>query len=120
MPVAREVAAGEAHLAHRIDDRAGVELGNVDMLDRGGEKLRLAGVVDALGVLNLVQRIGFHLMLHWRRDNDRQTKRACRFNAGDSLTPIPQARLAPLPPQRKGRNGYSFTTFERWRSGAVA
>ena len=30
----REVAAGEAHLAHRIDDRTGIERGDVDMLDR--------------------------------------------------------------------------------------
>ena len=60
---ATEVAAGEAHLAHRIDDRAGIELGDVDVLDRRREKLGLARVVDALGVLNLVKRIGRHFML---------------------------------------------------------
>ena len=49
---AREVAAGEAHLAHRLDDRARVELGDVDMLDRGRQQLRLAGVVDEPAVLN--------------------------------------------------------------------
>ena len=58
---AGEVAAGEAHLAHRLDDRARVEAGDVDMLDFARQQLRLAGVVDqAFGVLDLVQRVGGH------------------------------------------------------------
>jgi len=43
---AAEVAAREAHLLHRVDDRARVEAGDVDMLDLGRQQLRLAGVVD--------------------------------------------------------------------------
>src|SRR6185436_16030228 len=35
--------------------------GDVDMLDLGREQLRLTGVVDPLGVLNLVQRVSFHV-----------------------------------------------------------
>ena len=43
---AGEIAAGEAHLAHRIDDRARVEALDVDMLDLVRQQFRLAGVVD--------------------------------------------------------------------------
>ena len=52
---AAEVAAGEAHLAHRVDDRARVELGDVDMLDRvdSSSALRVSLIC---GVLDLVQR----------------------------------------------------------------
>jgi hypothetical protein len=42
---AAEVAAGEAHLLHRVDDRPRVEAGDVDMLDHCGEQFRLAIVV---------------------------------------------------------------------------
>jgi hypothetical protein len=35
---AREIAAGEAHLAHAIDDRARVEALDVDMLDNVVER----------------------------------------------------------------------------------
>ena len=38
-----------AHLAHRIDDRTGIETGDVDMFDSCAEQLCLAGVVD-LGI----------------------------------------------------------------------
>ena len=61
------IAAREAHLPHRFDDRASVEFGDVDMLDRGRQQFRLAGVVDPVGVLNLVQRVSFHLHAPMRR-----------------------------------------------------
>jgi hypothetical protein len=50
-------------MAHRVDDWTGIELRDVDMLDRGREQLRLAGVVDPLGVLDLLQSVSFHFML---------------------------------------------------------
>src|SRR3546814_12275420 len=50
---AREVAAGEAHLAHRVDDRARVEAGDVDMFDGRRQQLGLAHVVGGgVGVRN--------------------------------------------------------------------
>jgi hypothetical protein len=55
-----KVARCEAHLPHRVDDRAGVETLDVDMLDGAGEKLRLAGVVDLVLALGLGQRFGRH------------------------------------------------------------
>ena len=45
---ARGVAAGEAHLPHRVDDRPGVVLVDAHMLDGGREQLGLA-----VGVLNV-------------------------------------------------------------------
>ncbi len=42
---ARQIAAGEAHLAHAVDDRTGIEAGDVDMLDHGGQQLCLAVAV---------------------------------------------------------------------------
>ena len=43
---AAEVAAGEAHIGHRVDDRARVERLDVDVLDLLRQQFRLAGVVD--------------------------------------------------------------------------
>src|SRR5690606_33877424 len=47
------VARAERHLAHGIDDRAGVEVGDVDVLDSGGQQfgffVRLNGSVHFSG-----------------------------------------------------------------------
>jgi hypothetical protein len=43
---ARQIAAGEAHLAHAVDDWTGIEAGDVDMFDHGGQQLCLAVAVD--------------------------------------------------------------------------
>jgi len=43
---AGKIAAGEAHLAHRIDDRTRIEALDVDMLDFGREQFGLARVVQ--------------------------------------------------------------------------
>ena len=45
----RQVARGEAHLAHLVDDRPCVETGDVDMLDLRRQKLGLALGVDLGG-----------------------------------------------------------------------
>ena len=47
---AREIAAGEAHFAHRIDDRARTEIGDINMLDRAGQKLGLVRVYSMRSV----------------------------------------------------------------------
>ena len=42
----RQIAAGEAHLAHGIYDGTGIKTGDVDMFDLGRKQLVLARVVD--------------------------------------------------------------------------
>src|SRR3546814_3823833 len=56
---AREVAAGEAHLAHRVDDRARVEAGDVDMFDGRRQQLGLARSEEHTSELQSLMRISY-------------------------------------------------------------
>jgi hypothetical protein len=53
-------------VAHRIDDRPRVELGDVDMLDRRRQQLLFAGVVD-LGPVD--QLFGGHFIPRHSRES---------------------------------------------------
>ena len=91
---AGEIAAGEAHLAHRIDDRAGVELGDVDMLDRRREQLGLSRVVDLRTVDQLFSGHGQYPR-HSRESGNPATRDDLENKAGS-----PPARGRRVPEER--------------------
>src|SRR5207253_6166111 len=96
---AREVAAGEAHLAHRLDDRAGVELGDVDMLDRARQQLCLAGVVD----LVVDQLFGSHFNTSLvPRTRESRYSRLGRKNSGIPALAEMAVASRPIVSQRSG------------------
>src|SRR5204863_3493582 len=100
---AAQVAAGKAHLAHRLDDRARVEALDVDMLDGRRQQLRLAGVVG--------EGVGGHIGLH--PPSLRGAKR--RSNPAG-----PDAALELLRYARNDEKSYSVTTFEGTARSASA
>src|SRR5205085_3381026 len=93
---AREIAAGKAHLPHRVDDRPCVEAADIDMLDGCRKQLRLAGVVGN----------DVHVSL-----SSHKNRRRC----GDVETREVAAHSSAPPPNscnRLANRRYSFTTFD--------
>ena len=105
-----EVAAGEAHMTHRVDDRPSVEPGDVDMLDGVRQQLCLAGVVDPVGVLSLDQGLGIHITDSVRAE---LVEALPLIDCKRKLQPFDKLRANVV-----GGRPYSFTTFERL--GALA
>jgi hypothetical protein len=95
MPVAaRQIATGEAHLAHRIDNRARVEALDVDMFDSLGQQLCLALRVDLGRIHSRVSKnSGF---IPAKAVNQRANAMGCRLRRNEKM---------------QGER-YSFTTFD--------